>query len=78
MGPLDTLLAKTLPPKESTTWIKINQLQPTDVTLKTHCRKPMFPTRSVRVLTEVKNVNVSLNIECLKVMLQETIRNNDF
>ena len=43
--------------------IKINQLQPTDVTLYstfwTGWRKSMFPERSVRVFTETKTVNTS-------------------
>ena len=42
----------------SISWIEINQLQPTYVTFLTHWKKPMFPKKSVRVLTEAKTVNV--------------------
>ena len=34
---------------KQTTWIKIDQLQPTNVTFLTHWRKPVFHERSVRV-----------------------------
>ena len=42
----------------STSWIEINQLQPTYVTFLTRWKKSMFPEKSVRVLTEAKHVNV--------------------
>ena len=35
--------------KSTLTWIKINPLQPTDVTFSTCWRKPMFPERSITV-----------------------------
>ena len=43
----------------STTWIKVNQLQPAE--------KSLFPEKSVRVLTEAKTVNVDHIIFCLAV-----------
>ena len=42
----------------STSWIEINQLQPAYVTFFTRWKTSMFPEKSVRVLTEAKNVDV--------------------
>ena len=53
---------------KSTTWIKIKQLQPTGVAFWTCWRKPMFHERSVRVSTEVENVNVR-HIFCLRSLV---------
>ena len=45
--------------KKSTTWIEINQLQPTEVTSQFEpAEESLFPERSVRVLREAKNVSV--------------------